>query len=192
MEEGICYPQGIDHNITSASKLFIWRSRGNKKLLLSYGLYLGCPSSSGSTCLTVCTVCVCLLRQHVFAFWCVHHPIAICVGLVLFGRFMFSIPLRCYVEIEMCSLSPGGISYRFVIAEVYGQPLCVCVCVYAHTPIYICFCSPPAVFMRWTPFFLPFCLCLLHHPLQFKELKCCIKHSIATGKKLELFFSFAL
>lgn len=103
-EEAICYPQGIYHNITSPSKLFIWRSSGNKKHLLSYRLYPDCPSSNGSTCLTVCGVCVC---AHVYAFVCVHHPIAIPVWLFLLGRFMISISSGCFVEIEMCFWSPG-------------------------------------------------------------------------------------
>lgn len=59
LREAICYPRGIYHNITLPSKLFIWRSSGNKKHLLSYRLYPHCPSSSGSTWLTLCSVCVC-------------------------------------------------------------------------------------------------------------------------------------
>lgn len=112
LEEAICNPQGICHNITSPSKLFIWRSRGNKKHPLSYRLDPDCPSSHGCTCVTawaVCLLCVCV---HVHVFRCVHHPIAIPVWLFLLGRFMISISLGCFVEIEMCFLSPGGISLR--------------------------------------------------------------------------------
>lgn len=103
LEEAICYPRGIYHNITSPSKLFIWGSSGNKKHLLSYRLYLDCPSSNGSTCVTLCDVCAC-----VFAFRCVHYPIAVAVWLFLLGRVIISMSLGCSVEIEMCFSSPQG------------------------------------------------------------------------------------
>lgn len=114
--EAICYPQGIYHNIPSPSKLFIWRSGGNKKHLLSYRLYLDCPSSGGSTCLTVCCTCVhvcmcvcaCGLEVvHVYALKCVHHPIAISVWLPCSGDSWSRYPSGVFGKLKHASRAQG-------------------------------------------------------------------------------------
>lgn len=187
LKEVICYPQGIDHNITAPSKLFIWKGRGNKKHLLSYRLYLDCPSSSGSTCLTEC-VCVCMcvcIQANVCVLGCVHHRMAICVWLFLLGRFMISIPCGCFVEIEMCFSSPRGIFFKALKGESLKCRVCACLWLYVHTCAYIC-CffwqsksslyemigvKPTLVFYLLSSGLIIFslCLCPPHHPLQHNE-----------------------
>lgn len=82
-------------------------------------------------------VCVC-----VYAFVCACVCIRVCpssyipVWLFLLGRFMISISLGCFVEIEMCCWRPGGISLR-----LKWQSFIVCVnvcgCISVHVLIFV-------------------------------------------------------
>lgn len=143
-------PQGTDHNITSASKLFIWGSWGNKKLLESYRLCPDSPSSIVSIPVQHCVKC---------AYVCLQACLCILVCSSSYGNMW----LTCLVwEIHVFDtpqLLCGNWNVLFESKGNYFEvwngrslwPVFVCVRVCAYTYLYLFFSCQMAAFMRRPP-----------------------------------------